>query len=198
MAPPLLLASSSPYRRALLSRLGIPFIWASPGVDETPLVSTNGAPGEPAPALAERLAHAKARALVEDYPGHWIVGADQVAVLDGNRTLGKPGDMARAQAQLRAASGRQLQFITALCLVNGERTLSASDTVVVQFRDLQDIEIIRYLEAEQPWDCAGSFKCEGLGISLFESIHSSDPTSLEGLPLIALCQLLREAGYRIP
>lgn len=196
--PPLLLASSSPYRRALLNRLGIPFIWASPDVDETPQASANGGTGEPAPALAERLAHAKARALAADYPGHWIIGADQVAVLDGHRTLGKPGDMVRAQAQLRAASGRQLQFITAICLINGEQTLSASDTVVVQFRKLQDAEITRYLEAEQPWDCAGSFKCEGLGISLFESIHSNDPTSLEGLPLIALCRLLRQAGYRIP
>lgn len=187
----LILASTSRYRAQLLSRLGLPFSSAAPLVDESPL------PGEPPAALAQRLAAAKAQAVCAQAPGNWVIGSDQVAELDG-LPVGKPGTREAACAQLAAMSGRRVQFHTAICLSNGIHQLQTTDLTTVRFRPLLAEEIVRYVDAEQPLDCAGSFKCEGLGISLFEAIDNSDPTALVGLPLIRLCQLLRQAGYQLP
>lgn len=193
----LVLASTSPYRRELLARLRLPFAVARPEVDETP------APGEAPAALAARLALAKAWAVARARPGAWVIGSDQVAELDG-RPIGKPGGPAAAHAQLAAASGRAVDFHTGLALVRAGRAGEADasfehlDLTRVRFRALGDDEIARYLDAEQPFDCAGSFKCEGLGISLFEAIESLDPTALVGLPLIATARLLRAAGHALP
>lgn len=187
----LILASTSPYRRALLERLRLPFTVQRPGVDETPLAD------EAPAALARRLALAKALA-VTSVGGGWVIGSDQVAELDG-RALGKPGRRDAAIAQLQTISGHAIQFHTALCLAHHDgRRLEASDLTIVHFRTLADAEIIRYVDAEQPYDCAGSFKSEGLGIALFDSIQSRDPTALIGLPLIATSRLLREAGFALP
>jgi septum formation protein len=191
--PRLILASTSRYRRELLSRLRLPFEVASPDTDETPL------PGERPAALAQRLAVAKATAMahvqVEDA---WVLGSDQVAELDGV-ALGKPGGRAAALAQLAAMSGHGVCFRTAICLAHADgRRFSVIDTTIVRFRTLDRDEIARYVDAEQPFDCAGSFKSEGLGITLFESIQSQDPTALVGLPLIATARLLREAGFQLP
>ena len=189
---PLVLASTSRYRRELLARLGLPFAVDRPDVDESPLA------GEAPASTAARLAQAKARVVAPRHPGAWIIGSDQVADLDGT-ALGKAGDRDRALAQLQACSGRRVVFQTALCLLRDEGPpLAALDRTEVVFRRLHRDEILRYLDAEQPYDCAGSFKCEGLGISLFDAIHSQDPTALVGLPLIALARALREAGYRLP
>lgn len=189
---PLLLASTSIYRRELLARLGLPFDTARPETDETPH------PGEAPAALAARLAVAKAAAVAALHPQAWVIGSDQVAEFDG-RPIGKPGDRAGALAQLTAMSGREVSFLTGLCVLrHGQAPLTALDTTVVRFRELGAEEIARYVDAEQPYDCAGSFKSEGLGISLFEAIESRDPTALIGLPLIATARLLREAGYRLP
>ncbi|WP_045769714.1 Maf family protein [Xanthomonas albilineans] len=189
--PPLILASTSIYRRELLLRLRLPFDCVRPQVEETPL------PGETPFTLAQRLAAAKAAAVVPHASDIWVIGADQVAELDG-QPLGKPGDAVTARAQLAAMSGRTVRFHTAVCLQRGARTLHACDLTEVQFRDLHADAIARYVDAEQPLDCAGSFKCEGLGISLFRAINTQDPTALIGLPLIALAGLLREAGYLLP
>lgn len=189
---PLVLASTSRYRRELLGRLGLPFEVDRPEVDESPL------PGEAPAALARRLAEAKARAVAQRHPGAWVIGSDQVADRDG-RPLGKPGNRETALAQLLAASGRSLRFHTALCLLQaGGPAHAAQDLTEVSFRALAREEILRYLDAEQPYDCAGGFKCEGLGIVLFEAIRSEDPTALVGLPLIALSRALRAAGYALP
>ncbi len=187
--PPLLLASSSPYRKELLARLGLPFNSASPDIDETP------APGESAEQLALRLATGKARALAEHYPDTIIIGSDQVADL-GGRPLGKPGTHERAVAQLRQMRGRTVVFQTAVAVVCQATGFAEVDLapVRVKFRDLTDGEIETYLRAETPYDCAGSFKMEGLGIALFRSMEGRDPNSLIGLPLIALIDLLRELG----
>lgn len=187
----LLLASTSPYRRALLQRLALPFDCVRPDVDESPLA------GEPPRALAVRLAAAKAAEVAKRYPGAWVIGSDQVADLDGH-PLGKPGSVPAAQAQLAAMSGKMVHFHTAICLTRDAEQLHAVDTTSVRFRDLQAAEIARYVDAEQPLDCAGSFKCEGLGIALFDAIDNRDPTALVGLPLIALCGLLRQAGFAVP
>lgn len=187
----LILASTSRYRAELLARLRLPFSSAAPDVDEAPL------PGEAPDALARRLAAAKAQAVAATRPGCWVIGSDQVAELNGN-ALGKPGSVEAACAQLAAMSGHQVRFHTAICLSNGSQHLHACDLTRVQFRRLDADEIARYVDAEQPLDCAGSFKCEGLGISLFEAIHNDDPSALIGLPLIALAGLLRQAGYRLP
>ena len=187
----LILASTSRYRRELLERLRLPFQVAQPQVDETPQS------GESPVALAQRLALAKAQAVAEQWPEAWVIGSDQVAAL-GAQPLGKPGTPDRAMAQLGAMSGREIQFHTALALVRGGTVLQAMDTTRVSFRNLQPEEINRYVAAELPLDCAGSFKCEGLGIALFDSIESRDPTALVGLPLIALSRLLREAGFTLP
>jgi septum formation protein len=189
----LVLASTSPYRRDLLARLRIPFEVARPDVDETPT------PGETPANLAERLANAKAEAVARRTPQAWIIGSDQVAELDGH-ILGKPGNFERAADQLAAASGRTVVFHTACCVLRaGERrVLRFADHTEVRFRRLTAPEIERYLHAEQPYDCAGSFKCEGLGISLFDAVHTRDPTALIGLPLIDLAKALRQAGFALP
>ncbi|WP_313348580.1 Maf family nucleotide pyrophosphatase [Stenotrophomonas sp.] len=187
----LLLASTSRYRRELLERLGLPLETARPEVDETP------APGEAPRALAVRLAAAKAAEVAARHPGRWVIGSDQVADLNG-APLGKPGDVAGAHAQLAAMSGQTVAFHTAVCLRRDDEILDACDLTQVRFRRLEAEEIARYVATEQPLDCAGSFKCEGLGITLFEAIDNRDPTALIGLPLIALSALLRQAGYRLP
>jgi septum formation protein len=192
MTSRLVLASTSPYRRELLGRLRLPFEVARPQVDETPQ------PGETPAPLATRLAAATAAAVAAGAGDIWVLGSDQVAAL-GDRPLGKPGTPEAACAQLRAMSGRSISFHTALCLQHGDgRRLAALDHTTVHFRDLGDAEIERYVAAEQPLDCAGSFKSEGLGIALFEAIESRDPTALVGLPLIATARLLREAGFTLP
>lgn len=189
--PPLILASTSPYRRDLLGRLRLPFDVMRPDVDETPL------PDEAPAALAARLAAAKAGAISARQPDAWVIGSDQVAECDGV-TLGKPGTREAAIRQLTTMSGRRARFLTAVCLARGDERLEALDDTVVRFRVLSDAEIHRYIDAELPLDCAGSFKSEGLGIGLFDAIESSDPTGLIGLPLIAVCGLLRKAGYLLP
>lgn len=189
---PLVLASTSPYRRQLLSRLRVPFEVLGPDVDETPLA------GEPPEALAVRLAAAKASAVAALRPGDWVIGSDQVATFDG-RTLGKPGGRDAAIAQLHVASGREVRFLTAIALARaGDAPALHLDTTRVRFRTLSDGEVERYVDAEQPFDCAGSFKCEGFGITLFEAIETQDPTALVGLPLIATARLLRQAGMVLP
>lgn len=191
--PALLLASSSPYRRELLARLGLPFDCASPQIDESPL------PGESAEALCQRLAESKARALADDYPDHLIIGSDQVLLLDGE-PVSKPGAHSAAAAQLRRCSGQRIRFSTAVCLFNSKtkRLQTAIEPFEVIFRQLDDAAIERYLRAEQPYDCAGSFKSEGLGISLFAALQGDDPNSLIGLPLIRLCNMLRTEGIQVP
>ncbi len=194
MKTKLILASTSPYRRELLQRLGLPFATQAPQADENPL------PGETPEALACRLAHAKAAAVAAGLSaGGLVIGSDQVAVCDG-QIFGKPGDLATARAQLATASGRELHFFTAVCLLttaSGQRQ-DHLDNTRVSFRDLEPAEIDRYLEREQPFNCAGSFKSEGLGISLCTAIETRDPTALIGLPLIAVAQMLRTAGVVLP
>ena len=189
--PRLILASSSAYRRELLGRLQLPFEAIAPHIDETPL------PGEAPAATALRLARAKAGAIAALHPGALVIGSDQVATLDGAQ-IGKPGDHARALAQLQTMCGREVVFHTALCLWDGrgaEPGVQVENVqVFVRFRDLPDAELDAYLRIEQPYDCAGSAKNEGLGIALLERIDSSDPTALTGLPLIALTGMLRRAG----
>jgi septum formation protein len=192
MQRPLILASTSRYRRELLNRLHLPFDVQPPEVDETAL------PGETPRELAERLALEKARAVAARFPEAVVIGSDQVADLAGE-ALGKPGDHARATAQLRKMRGRTLIFQTAVavvCQATGfvERDLAP---VRVVFRDLSDAAIERYLQAEQPYDCAGSAKSEGLGIALLSAIDSDDPTALVGLPLIRTCRMLRSAGVEL-
>ena len=191
--PRLILGSTSRYRRELLSRLHIPFDVIAPEVDETPM------PGEAPGALACRLALAKARAVAAQHPDAVVIGSDQVADLNG-QPLGKPGDHARATLQLRAMRGQTVVFHTALAVVHAARGFSQGSVVPVRvrFRALDDAEIERYLRAEQPYDCAGSAKSEGLGIALLDAITSDDPTALIGLPLIETCRLLRAAGIAIP
>ncbi len=188
-ARPVVLGSTSRYRRELLSRLNIPFEVASPEVDETPL------PGEAPRELALRLALAKARAVAARFPGAAVIGSDQVADLDGE-PLGKPGTHDRAVVQLQRMRGRTVVFQTALAVVCQDTGFEQADlaAVKVRFRDLTDAEIEAYLRAEQPYDCAGSAKSEGLGIALLESIDNDDPTALVGLPLIRTCRMLRAAG----
>jgi septum formation protein len=187
--PSLILASTSRYRRELLERLRLPFEVQSPDVDETPRQ------GESPSALAERLAMAKALAVAQRAPATVVIGSDQVAELD-EQAIGKPGSHERAAQQLRAMSGRNVVFHTAVAVVRQDVGFRRSTMVpvTVRFRHLQDAEIERYLRLEQPYDCAGSAKCETLGIALLEAIESNDPTALVGLPLIETCRLLREAG----
>ena len=189
----LVLGSSSRYRRELLERLRLPFTVAAPETDETPL------PGEAPRALALRLALAKAQAVAALHPEAVVIGSDQVADLDGE-PLGKPGNHARASAQLRRMGGHTVVFQTAVAVVCAASGFSEVDIapVEVRFRPLDDATIERYLHAEQPYDCAGSAKSEGLGIALLERIDSDDPTALVGLPLIRTCQMLRAAGVRLP
>ena len=188
---PLILASTSRYRRELLERLRLPFHVARPDMDESPLAE------ESPSALAQRLARAKALAIATQHPESWIIGSDQVAALE-SQALGKPGTRENAVSQLSVMSGREIRFHTAVCLARGEAVFEAMDTTIVRFRTLNTEEIARYVDAEQPLDCAGSFKSEGLGITLFEHIESRDPTALVGLPLILLSEMLREAGFSLP
>ncbi len=187
--PPLILGSTSRYRRELLERLRLPFEVRAPAVDETPR------PGELPAALAQRLALAKAYAVSAAYPDAVVIGSDQVADLDGE-PIGKPGTHERAVAQLRAMRGRSVVFQTAVAVVRASTGYvgTALAPVTVRFRALTDAEIEHYLRTEQPYDCAGSAKCETLGIALLEAIESDDPTALVGLPLIRTSALLRAAG----
>jgi septum formation protein len=188
----LILGSTSRYRKELLSRLGIPFETEGPQVDETPR------PGEKPADLAIRLALAKAREVAQRHPGSVVIGSDQVADLHGE-PLGKPGTHERAVAQLRRMRGETVVFQTALAVVCADTGFEQSDlaAVRVQFRQLSDEEIEYYLRAEQPYDCAGSAKSEGLGIALLDRIDNDDPTALVGLPLIRTCRLLRAAGVKV-
>lgn len=190
---PLLLASSSPYRRELLTRLRLPFICSSPDIDES------HRPGEAALELVQRLAKEKAQALASEFPDHLIIGSDQVAVL-GGQILGKPHTFERALAQLSAASGSSVTFLTGLALLNSSTGQYQLDCVpfTVHMRELNQASITRYLHAEQPYDCAGSFKAEGLGVSLFQATEGCDATSLIGLPLIRLVDMLIKEGVQIP
>ncbi|QTP58696.1 septum formation inhibitor Maf [Billgrantia antri] len=187
--PRLVLASSSRWRRQLLDRLGLPYAWASPDIDET------AHPDETPQALVHRLALTKASRVAEEYPAHLVIGSDQVAVFDGD-ILGKPGNAATARAQLARFAGRRVTFLTGLALIDtrNARHWVCHERYDVVFRRLSDAEIARYVEREQPLDSAGSFRMEGLGIALFEKLEGDDPNTLIGLPLIRLCQLLREAG----
>lgn len=191
-SPQIVLASTSPYRQALLSKLEIPFVTANPLTDETPLA------GEHPQTLALRLAEAKARAVAPNFPNALIIGSDQVAVL-GKQIFGKPGTHENAIKQLQALRGNTVNFYTALCLLN-----THDDTVqitgvptLVSFRDLSDAEIENYVRREQPYNCAGAAKSEGLGISLLTAMTGDDPNALVGLPLIALCTMLKNAGVQI-
>lgn len=185
--PPLILASTSRYRRELLSRLGLPFEAIAPDVDEAAL------PGEAPAALAERLALAKARAVAALHPGAVVIGSDQVADLDGE-SIGKPGTHEHAVAQLQRMSGRQVIFQTAVAVVAPGLAAIERAEVRVCFRTLTGAAIDRYLRADTPYDCAGSAKVESLGVALLEAVESDDPTALVGLPLIRTCALLRRAG----
>lgn len=194
VAPPrLILASSSPYRKKLLSRLHIPFETIAPDVNETPL------PTESPEQTAIRLAKEKAFSITSRVPDALVIGSDQVATLDGEQ-IGKPGTHEKALSQLRKMRGRKVVFHTALCLWDGRSPPTVGQVQVenvrtfVSFRDLSDHELEAYLRIEQPYDCAGSAKNEGLGIAIIESIESNDPTALTGLPMIALCSMLRRAG----
>ena len=190
--PRIILGSSSPFRRELLARLGLPFESVSPDIDETRL------PGETPEAQVCRLSREKAMAIPAKGPT-LVIGSDQVAVCD-DEVLGKPGSHERAREQLCRLSGRTVRFHTGVCVrdVRSGGLLEDCVTTEVRFRDLSDEEIERYLHRERPYGCAGSFKSEGLGISLFESVRSDDPTALVGLPLIRLCEFLRRCGIAVP
>ncbi len=189
----LVLASTSPFRAELLGRLGLSFTCVSPECDETPLE------GEPLHDLVTRLAESKARSVSAEFPESLIIGSDQVAELDGNM-LGKPASHENAVRQLMASSGNRVVFHTGLCLYDSGRDLCLLDDVVysVTFRHLSEIQIERYLRAERPYQCAGSFKSEGLGVTLFEKMQGDDPNALIGLPLIRLCDMLKQVGITLP
>ncbi len=188
-APRLILASTSPYRRELLARLRLPFDVRAPDTDETP------APDETPAELAHRLALAKAASVARHEPAAVIIGSDQVASLDGREPIGKPGTAERARRQLRAASGRMMRFHTAFAvLAPGHEAIVETVLIDVRFRHLDDAAIDRYLELDQPFDCAGSARSEGLGIALLESMTTDDPTALIGLPLIRVAAALRSVG----
>jgi septum formation protein len=190
---PLILASSSLYRRELLGRLRLPFEWIAPDVDESPLATET--PLE----RASRLALQKATAVAARRPGCIVIGSDQVGVCKGE-LLDKPGDAEHCRVQLQWLSAAAASFHTAVAVLGAEggAALQFLDTTTVYFRALSDVEIKRYVEAEQPFDCAGGFRAEGLGISLFSRIVTEDPTGLIGLPLIAVARALRQFGYELP
>jgi MAF protein len=187
---PILLASSSRYRRELLERIGLPFTYANPDINEAPK------PGEIASQVALRLAESKAQALAHRFPGHWIIGSDQVACLPDGSFLGKPGNHEQAVEQLQKSSGQKVSFLTGLALLDATcgKTQKHCEAYSVQFRHLNLNEIDAYLRKEQPYDCAGSFRVEGAGITLFSQMEGRDPNSLIGLPLIALTDMLRNWG----
>jgi len=188
----LVLASTSPFRKALLERLGLPFVTARPETDET------RQPGESASELVRRLSEDKARAVAAAFPQALIIGSDQVAVLEG-QILGKPGTHERAVEQLTAASGKEVQFLTGLCLLNAQTGQARVEVVPfsVRFRELTTPQIDAYLRREKPYNCAGSFKSEGLGIALFEAMKGDDPNALIGLPLIRLVAMLDKEGLDV-
>lgn len=190
--PHLVLASTSPFRKTLLEKLGIPFDVDAPDVDESHL--DNETPAQ----LVERLACAKAMKVAASYPDALVIGSDQVAVIEG-QILGKPGDHAKALRQLQQASGKTVTFLTGLCLHNAATGQNQSEVVPfkVVFRNLNAQQIENYLQAEQPYNCAGSFKSEGLGIALFERLEGEDPNTLIGLPLIRLIRMLEKEGVKI-
>jgi septum formation protein len=190
---PLILASSSPYRRQLLERLQLPFSVVSPQIDETQM------PGEKPRELVLRLSASKARAVITGHKGALIIGSDQVAVLNGE-ILGKPGNRGNAIVQLQKCSGSSVVFHTGLCLLDADSEEVQLEDVLfeVKFRTLLPQQIERYVDHERPFDCAGSFKAESLGISLFEYMRGDDPTALIGLPLIRLTQMLNTAGVPLP
>jgi len=190
--PQLVLASTSPFRKQLLQKLGLDFVTDSPEIDESRLE------GESPEQLVARLAEEKARAVAARQPQSLIIGSDQLAVIDGE-ILGKPGSHDRAVTQLKAASGRRVTFLTALCLYNSATGDSQLEVVPfgVVFRELSDTQIENYLKAEQPYNCAGSFKSEALGIALFERLEGEDPNTLIGLPLIRLVRMLEAEGVRV-
>ena len=189
----LVLASASRYRRELLARLGLPFATLAPAVDESPIA------GETPPMLALRLACAKAQAAQSAYPDALIIGCDQVAAV-GAALLNKPGSHANAVRQLQLMRGKPVQFFTALCLLNARVARMQQDvvTITVHMRDVTDAQIEHYLAADQPYDCAGSAKIEGLGIALVARFEGDDPSALIGLPLIKLCAMLRGEGVELP
>ncbi|MBL37408.1 MAG: septum formation protein Maf [Xanthomonadales bacterium] len=189
--PPLILASSSPYRAQMLDRLGLPFSTAASGIDETP------APGESPEALVRRLALEKARHVAPRHPDALIIGADQVSVL-GDEILGKPGTRERAIEQIQRMSGRRVDYLSGIALIGpGIEQVDIVPTRLT-YRDLDQAEIERYVDRDQPFDCAGAMRSESLGIALLETLSSDDPTALIGMPLIRIAQWLRAAGYRIP
>ncbi len=191
--PPLVLGSTSPFRCNLLQKLGIPFTTAAPDIDERPLQD------EPPAELVARLALTKAEAVATRYPSALIIGSDQVASI-GSQILGKPGNRENAISQLLAASGKRVTFYTGLCLLNsanGHKQV-ACETFHVHFRNLAHTQIERYIDREKPYNCAGSFKSEGLGISLFKRLEGEDPNSLIGLPLIRLVSMLGNEGVQVP
>lgn len=192
MLQTLILASTSPYRRELLGRLGLPFEVTNPHTDESPQ------PGESPEAIALRLSEAKARAVVDKYPEALIIGSDQVATVDG-KIFGKPGTHERAVEQLRELSGKTVNFFTGLCLLNGRtgQVDVRGVPTLVTFRELSDAEIENYLRREPAYNCAGSAKSEGLGIALLHSMRGDDPNALVGLPLITLCDMLRRQGVAV-
>lgn len=189
----MVLASTSEYRRQLLERLEIPFVTAKPDTDESPLA------GETPPETALRLAEAKARAVAARFPDALIIGSDQVACI-GSRVFGKPGNHEKAVAQLQTLRGQTVVFHTALCLLDARTgAVQVRDVPTeTRFRQLDDAEIERYLRREQPYNCAGSAKSEGLGIALLDYMRGDDPNALVGLPLIALCDMLRRSGVAVP
>lgn len=190
----LILGSSSPFRRELLARLGLTFDCHSPDIDES------AGPDESAQELVERLSQEKAKAVAEAFPAALIIGSDQVALMPNGEIAGKPGNVENACAQLAAASGNTVTFLTGLTLLNAAtgKAHTLCEPFKVHFRSLSEEEIRRYVEAEQPLNCAGSFKSEGLGITLFEKLEGDDPNSLIGLPLIQLCRMLRAEGWPLP
>ncbi len=191
--PRIVLASSSIYRQRLLNNLCVPFEYASPDIDESRRTD------ESAEELVLRLAAAKAQALTQRFPQHWIIGSDQVAILDDGSLLTKPGNHSRAVEQLTRCSGRSVTFLTGLALFDSRSGTTAChcETFKVHFRPLTTLSIEHYLKTEQPYDCAGSFKMEGLGIALFSALEGRDPNSLIGLPLIALSSLLDNWGFNV-
>lgn len=189
----LILASSSRYRRELLSRLNIEFESISPNIDESQHAN------EPAHTYVQRLAEQKAQVIADLHPDHLVIGSDQCTVMN-TKIIGKPHTRAKAIEQLKAASGQQIEFLTGVSVIHQPSAWSRSfvETFWVSFRDLSQEEIERYIDTEQPLDCAGSFKSEGLGISLTNAMKGEDPTALVGLPLIRLAQALREFGWLVP
>jgi septum formation protein len=192
--PPIVLASTSPHRRALLERLRLPFTTQAPDVDEAEVA------GEAPATRAARLALAKARAVAAAHPACIVIGSDQVASMrigQEMRLLHKPGDRTHTHAQLADMSGRTVRFDTGVAVVAGATELTHVDLTAVQFRELTHLEIGRYIDREPAFDCAGGFKCEGLGVTLFETLETRDPTALVGLPLIWLCGALRQLGVAV-